>query len=60
MPSKTAKKRLKKVMARSPVWLQTVQNGAPPRRDRISGTFGAASPVTHIDPQTGLPRIIVG
>lgn len=44
-----------KAVGRAPVWLKTVQIAKPARRAPVRGTFGAASPVVRIDPETGHP-----
>jgi|GEM_PF-1277622 len=43
-----------KSVGRSPAWLKTVAI-AKPCRTPVRGTFGAASEVVRIDPETGLP-----
>lgn len=50
------KKRLSKAAARSPAWLRTAQIAKPGRPNPVRGSFGAASPVVHIDPTTMQPR----
>lgn len=45
-----------KAVGSAPNYLKTVMIAKPPRGRRISGSFGAASPVVQIDPRTGLPR----
>lgn len=52
---KKARRQLRKSVGRAPTWLKTVAVAKPHRRPRVAGSFGAASPVVKIDPQTGLP-----
>ena len=53
---KMAKRRLAKAVGRSPAWLKTVAVALPRRSQSVRGSFGPASLVISIDPQTGLPR----
>lgn len=56
-PGKKAKRRMIAATKRAPVWMQTAIIGERVGRPApIRGSFGAASPVVSIDPQTGLPR----
>lgn len=56
-PGKKAKRRMVAAMKGAPVWAQSAIIGERVGRPNpIRGSFGAASPVVSIDPQTGLPR----
>lgn len=58
-PGKRAKKRMAKAIAGKPIWQQNAAISLQGRaKVRERGRFGAASPVVHIDPATGLPREI--
>lgn len=47
--------RRRKAVGAAPVWLKTVLISVPQRPKPIRGTFGAASEVVRIDPETGRP-----
>ena len=44
----------KRNVAKAPNWLRTAAI-AKPRKAKVSGTFGPASEVVRIDPETGEP-----
>lgn len=55
--AKQTKSRQRKAVGKAPVWLKTVaiskQEGSGP----IKGKFGAASPVTRVDPAVHIERL---
>lgn len=46
----------KRFLGRSPNWLRTAAIAKPQGQARERGSFGPASAVVSIDPETGLPR----
>lgn len=45
----------KRAVGAAPAYLKTVMIAKPRSKPRVKGTFGAASEVVRIDPETGQP-----